>query len=178
MYAFLCFFVTFVVFIVIKMITQCWLLYPYFWLFYLLCLFCSRIGDYITEFDATVIQVRGLASYKTRFNPPFSTFENACTKSGIWQFLSIRFWCVLLFDFAMWLWTFRIYFPLSSVFLWFYFLSFENSLRQNWNKPASKKAVDIKISWTIWKTKTYVNKWRKTVSKLFHFSTGVQILIW
>ena len=27
------------------------------------------------EFDATVIQVRGLASYKTRFNPPFSTFE-------------------------------------------------------------------------------------------------------
>jgi len=25
------------------------------------------------EFYATVIQVRGLASYKTRFNPPFST---------------------------------------------------------------------------------------------------------
>ena len=25
----------------------------------------------------------GLASYKTRFNPPFSTFETACTKSGI-----------------------------------------------------------------------------------------------
>ena len=44
------------------------------------------------------------------------------TKSGIWQFLSIRFLCVLLFDFAMWLWTFRIDFPLSSVFLWFYFI--------------------------------------------------------
>ena len=49
------------------------------------------------------------------------TFENACTKSRIWQFLSIRFWSVLLFDFAMWLWTFQIDFPLSSVFLWFYF---------------------------------------------------------
>ena len=34
-------------------------------------------------FDATVMQVRGLASYKTRFNPRFSTQENACTKSGI-----------------------------------------------------------------------------------------------
>ena len=58
---------------------------------------------------------------KNRFHfPPFSTFENACTKSGIWQFLSIRFWCVLSLDFAMWLGTFRFDFPLSSVFLWFY----------------------------------------------------------
>ena len=88
--------------------------------FYLNQLFVV-FGMELMEFDATVIQVRGLASYKTRFNPPFSKFENACTKSGIWQFLPIRFWCFLLFDFAMWLWTFRIDFPLSSVFLWFYF---------------------------------------------------------
>ena len=53
---------------------------------------------------------------------PFSTLQNVCTKSGIWQFLSIRFWCVLSFDFAMWLWTFRLDFPLSSVFLWFSFV--------------------------------------------------------
>ena len=34
----------------------------------------------------TVIQVGGLACRKkTWFNPPFS-FENACTKSGMWQF--------------------------------------------------------------------------------------------
>ena len=32
------------------------------------------------------------------------------------------FWCVLSFDFTMWLWTFRLDYPLSSVFLWFYFL--------------------------------------------------------
>ena len=51
----------------------------------------------------------------------FSTFENACTKSGIWQLLSIRCLCVLSFDFAMWLGTFLFYFPLSSVFLLFYF---------------------------------------------------------
>ena len=56
----------------------------FFYLFtYCVCLFCARIGDNIMKLDATVIQVRVLASYKTRFNPPFSTFENACTKSGI-----------------------------------------------------------------------------------------------
>ena len=27
------------------------------------------------EFDATVVKVKGLASYKTRFNPPFSKYE-------------------------------------------------------------------------------------------------------
>ena len=72
---------------------------------YCVCLFCARIGDTIMEFDATVIQERGLASYKTRFNPPFSTFENACTKSGIWQFLSIRFviwFCYVIMDFPNW----------------------------------------------------------------------------
>ena len=36
------------------------------------------------------------ATDKTRFNPPFSTFENACTKSGIWQLLSIRLMCFIL----------------------------------------------------------------------------------
>ena len=35
-------------------------------------LFCSHIVVNIMEFYATVIQVRGLASYKTRFNPSFS----------------------------------------------------------------------------------------------------------
>ena len=36
------------------------------------------------------------------------------------QEVCLCFWCVLLFDFAMWLRTFRLHFPLSSVFLWFY----------------------------------------------------------
>ena len=49
------------------------LLYLYLWHFNLFCLFCSRIVVNIMEFDATVIQVRGLDSFKTRFNPPFST---------------------------------------------------------------------------------------------------------
>ena len=81
----------------IQCLTPYWLLYTSFWHFYLFCLFVlfsSRIGDNIMEFDATVIQVRGLASYKTRFNPRFSTLENACTKSGIWQLLSIRLMCL------------------------------------------------------------------------------------
>ena len=32
----------------------------------------------LLEFYATVIKVRGLASYKTRFNPPF-LHKNGCT---------------------------------------------------------------------------------------------------
>ena len=94
---------------------------PIFWLFDLICLFSSRIIVNITEFDKTVIKRGGAFSAIKRFNQPFSTFENACSKSGMWQFLSIRFLCVLSFDFAMWLWTFRLDFPLNSVFLWFYF---------------------------------------------------------
>ena len=49
---------------------------------YCVCLFCSRIVVKIKEFDVTVIQVRGLASNKSRFNPPFSIEENAFYKSG------------------------------------------------------------------------------------------------
>ena len=48
--------------------------------FYLLCL-----GFFVNimELFATVIQVSGLDSSKNRFNPPFYTKENNCTKSGI-----------------------------------------------------------------------------------------------
>ena len=54
-----------------------------------------------------------------RFNRPFSTFENAFTKSGICQLLSIRLkMCVLSFDFAIWLGTFRFEFSLEfSIFV-------------------------------------------------------------
>ena len=38
---------------------------------YYVCLFYSHIVVNIIELYATVIQVRGLASYKTRFNPQF-----------------------------------------------------------------------------------------------------------
>ena len=41
------------------------------------------------EFYAT------LPCYKTRFDPPFSTLENSCTKSEIWQLLSIRLMCLV-----------------------------------------------------------------------------------
>ena len=46
---------------------------------------CSHIVVNITELYATLIQVRGLASYKTKFVPSFSTWGNACTKSEIWK---------------------------------------------------------------------------------------------
>ena len=60
--------------ILINIITQCWLLCTYFDIFtYYICLFCSNIVFNIIEFYSTVIQVRGLASYKTSFNPIFST---------------------------------------------------------------------------------------------------------
>ena len=58
-------------------------------------------------------------SYKTRFNPQFSLYENAYTKWGMWQLLTIRlmslsFWfCHLIRDF------------LSKIFLGFqYFCDF------------------------------------------------------
>ena len=50
---------------------------------YYVGLFCSDIVVDIIEFYTTVMQVRGLHSYKTRFHPPLSTQENACTKSVI-----------------------------------------------------------------------------------------------
>ena len=56
---------------------------PSFLTFYQPCLFCSNIVVKIMEFDSTVIQVRGLPSNKTRIIQPFSTIENACTKSRI-----------------------------------------------------------------------------------------------
>ena len=46
-----------------------------------------------------------LLRYKTRFHTPFSTFQNACC-----PFV----WCVLSFDFAIWLGTIR--FEFSSEF--------------------------------------------------------------
>ena len=68
LYAFLCFFVTYFIFVcfqcdldVIMILTQCWLLYPYFWQFFSLtvCLFCSQIVVNIMEIDVTVIHLRG-----------------------------------------------------------------------------------------------------------------------
>ena len=44
------------------------------------CSCLKHIVVNIIEFYATVIEDRGLASYKTRFNPPFS---NASTMLGI-----------------------------------------------------------------------------------------------
>ena len=44
---------------------------------YFFCLFCSHTVINIMEFDETVIQVRCLASYYTRFNQPkYSTLPN------------------------------------------------------------------------------------------------------
>ena len=102
-------------------------------------LLCSHIAVNITE--VTVVQVRGLASYKTRFNPPFS---NVCTKNKtkfqkhwtpgkIQNECQVRnmtvvihlFWCVWSFDFDIWLSTFR--FEFSSGFSIFVILLFSYS---------------------------------------------------
>ena len=85
--------------------------------FYLLCLFVlfTHCCQY-NETYGTVIQVRGKASFKTRFNPPFFTLENACHKLWIWQSLSIRLMCLnFCFCYLMRNFPFRI-FSRSSVF--------------------------------------------------------------
>ena len=88
---------------------------PIFWLFYLLCLFYSRIVVNITECDDTVVE---------RFS--------AIKPGSIHHFLHLKMplpsqeydsccpfvWYVLSFDFTIWLGTFRLNFPRSSVFLW------------------------------------------------------------
>ena len=85
---------------------------------YYVCLFCSHIVVDIMEFDATVIQMRSLASFKTRLNRSFSTQENTGTKSGIWQLLFIRlmhlsFWLPFNKELSL------LNFSQNSVFLWF-----------------------------------------------------------
>ena len=100
----MCFFVTYLfVFLVIKLIIQCWLLYSYFNIFtYYVCLFCSRFVVNIMKFDANVIQVRNLASYKTRSNPPFCTKENMTVvihSFDVFQLLDFLFWNFLGFQY-------------------------------------------------------------------------------
>ena len=47
--------------------------------FYYVCLVCSQIVINIIEFYATVIQVRCLARYENRLNPPFLHKEMSVT---------------------------------------------------------------------------------------------------
>ena len=72
------------------------------------------------ELDATVIQVRGSASYKIRINPPFSAQENACTKSGIWQ-LYIRLMSLSLgvFEYGLSVFVFSLKFSIYVIFTFF-----------------------------------------------------------
>ena len=116
--AFLCFSATYLfVFILIKVVAQCWLLCPYFWLVCPLCLFLgSRVVANIMGFDATVIQLRGSASYKIRFNPLFSTKMPVLSQEYDSWYSFI--WCVWAFDFSIQLLgTFR--FEFSSEFIFF-----------------------------------------------------------
>ena len=66
------------IFLVIKIITHNWLLY--YSHFYLLCMFV--LFKHRCQFNGIWCDchVRAQASFKTRFNPPFSTYENACPK--------------------------------------------------------------------------------------------------
>lgn len=54
----------------------------------ILPLFCLQSVVYLNELYATVIQVGGSASYKTRFDPHF-LHRNACTKSAIQLFTDV-----------------------------------------------------------------------------------------
>ena len=65
---------------------------------------------------------RGVLWHNTGSSTFYSDFGAMLKSLGSsFKLLSIRFWCVLSFDFAMWLWTFRLDFLLSSVILWFNF---------------------------------------------------------
>ena len=101
LYAIVCFFVTCLYFyLVIRVIEQCWVLYN--WHFYILC----RCFVHIMTFDATVVQVRGLTSYKTG---PIYRFLHKKMPVPCEEYDScwLIVWCVSAFDFAILLVTFR-----------------------------------------------------------------------
>ena len=82
----------------------------------------------IIELYATFIQVRGLASYKTKFNQlflPTKTYMPNQSYDGCYPFI----WCVWAFEFAIFLCTFRLEFSSEfgivfhfTFFLWKYCL--------------------------------------------------------
>ena len=81
---------------------------------YYVCLFCSHIVVNIMKFDATVIQVRGLAiSYKPGLIHHFLQ-QKMPVSSQEYDSCYLFVWCIWAFDFAIWLGTFR--FEFSSEF--------------------------------------------------------------
>ena len=91
---------------------------------YYICLFCSHNVN-IMKLYATVVHERGWDSYKTRFNLPF-TWENACTKSWIWQLLSIRLMCLSLWFYLPFDWGLSFLRFLGVQYFWnftFYFFT-------------------------------------------------------
>ena len=82
---------------------------------------CFIIVVNIMELDAIVVPVRCLASYYTRFNPPFLHRKMPVTiqeYNSVYPFV----WCAWAFDFAIWLGTFL--FEFSSRFSMFWDLTF------------------------------------------------------
>lgn len=82
-----------------KDITQCWLLCPFFYIFHFSCFLPNNIS--MIDLYATVVQMKGLSSFNTRFIRSFSSKGNSCTRSGISHFF-LFVCCVWTSFFAIW----------------------------------------------------------------------------
>ena len=99
-----------------------------FCLFYRLCLFCTRIVVNITEFDATVIQVSWFSAIK-----PGSIHHFLHLKMPVYDSCCPFVWCVLSFDFASWLGTFRFeFFSEFSIFVILLFETIAHKINQSY----------------------------------------------
>ena len=89
--------------------------------------FCALLFNICLFWDCyTVMTVVPIFDYFTYYvcfvHPPFSTFDNACTKSGIWQLLYIYLMCFIIWfchfirDFAFWIFLGVQYFCDSTFF--------------------------------------------------------------
>ena len=85
---------------------------------------------------------------KIRFNPPFSTFENVCIKSGTWQLLFIRLMCLII-----WFGTFRFEFSSEFSIFWILHLIASSHFLESCYNTKTKKYFSILIHWIVFKTK-------------------------
>ena len=114
----------------------------------------ERIWSYLQVFYATFIQMRGLASYKSRFDPPFSRklhipiHEYDSCYPFVWC-TCLSFWfCHLITDFSFWIFLWVRY------FCYFTFYCHISTIITKWNTRLQILSNDMSIN-TFWNSKRF-----------------------
>ena len=120
---------------------------------------------------------------KTRFNPPFSTFENACTSQEYDSSCPIV-WCVLSFDFAIWLRTFCFEFSSKfSVLVVILLLIEETGKDFSWSWHNDNSTIVYSLKWfnmekifIIKRQYLYLNHWGIEILTIYKITLILQII--